>query len=104
MDKETELIKNLILVKYKSIRQFAETINIPHTTIHTALKKGIGGTAVETVIKMCNGLGITIDDLINEHFDNILTSELQELVNNAKHLSPEQLQKLNEFINTIKTN
>lgn len=102
MDKETELIKNLILVKYKSIRKFSEAINVPHTTIHTALNKGIGGTAVETVIKMCNGLGITIDDLIKERFDNILTPELQELISNAKHLTPEQLYKLNDFINTLK--
>lgn len=104
MEKQTELLRHLIELKFKSIREFARAIDVPQTTIHTALKRGIGGTAVETVIKMCNGVGISIDDLLNENFNRLLSPELQALVDNAKHLSPEQLTKLNEFIDTLKKN
>ena len=101
MDSRTEMLKNLILIKYKSYREFAKTINMPQSTLMSALNNGIGGTSIDNVIKMCHALGITADDLAFERFDNILTPELQELINNAKHLTSEQLNKLNEFINTL---
>lgn len=102
LDTRTEMLKNLILVKYKSYREFAKIINMPQSTLMSALNNGIGGTSIDNVIKMCHALGITADDLAYERFDNILTPELQELINNAKHLTSEQLNKLNDFINTLK--
>lgn len=58
-----EQVKQLILSKYKSIRAFTQEINIPYSTIDTVLKRGIGGTSVTTVLKVCNSLGIDADAL-----------------------------------------
>lgn len=58
-----EKLKELILSRYKSIRAFTQSINIPYTTIDTMFKRGIGGTSVTTIIKICYALDIDIDAL-----------------------------------------
>ena len=50
--------------KYNSIRQFAIEIDVPYTTIKSGLSAGIGGMAVDTVIKMAHALDMTVDELI----------------------------------------
>ena len=60
MDEFTMLIKSEIKRQYKSVRQFAAAIDVPQSTIISAIRKGIGGTAFDTVIKMCNALGIKL--------------------------------------------
>lgn len=63
MDYKTELIKNEIENQYRSVREFAIRVGIPYTTLKSALEKGIGGTAVDTVIKICDELEIDINKL-----------------------------------------
>lgn len=72
-------IKNLIIEKYGSVRQFALKIDIPYTTIDSILKRGIDNSNVGNVIKMCKALDLSIDktieknDLIsNLSFDNCI--------------------------------
>ena len=60
MDQLTMTIKNEIKRQYKSVRQFAAALDIPQSTIISALRKGIGGTAFDTVVKMCEALGIKL--------------------------------------------
>lgn len=54
----TDLIKDTIAEQYKNIHQFSATINIPYTTLVSALKNGIGGTGFQTVLTICNALKI----------------------------------------------
>lgn len=72
-------IKDLIIEKYGSVRQFALKIDIPYTTIDSILKRGIDNSNVGNVIKMCKALDLSIDktieknDLIsNLNFDNCI--------------------------------
>lgn len=72
-----EKIKELIIEKYGSVRQFALKIDIPYTTIDSILKRGIDNSNVSNVIKMCKALGISVDKSIeanelisNLNFDN----------------------------------
>lgn len=72
-----EKIKNLIIEKYGSVRQFALKIDVPYTTIDSILKRGIDNSNVSNVIKMCKALGISVDKSIennelisNLNFDN----------------------------------
>ena len=60
MDELTMTIKNEIKRQYKSVRQFAAALDIPQSTIISARRKGIGGTAFDTVVKMCSALGIKL--------------------------------------------
>lgn len=60
MDLLTEIIKKEIKKQYKSVRNFAVETGIPQTTLASALKKGVGGTAFDTVIKICGILDIKV--------------------------------------------
>lgn len=58
-----EKLKNYILSKYKSIREFTIAVDVPYSTIDNMLKRGISGTGVNTMIKICDVLGLDVNDL-----------------------------------------
>ena len=58
MDNLTELVRSEIARQYKSVRQFAFAVNIPLSTINSALHNGIGGSSYDTVMHICKTLGI----------------------------------------------
>ena len=51
---KAQILKKEILSQYRSVRQFAMDMQIPYSTLVTALERGIDGMAYGTVIKMCN--------------------------------------------------
>ena len=53
---KSEILKKEILHQYKSVRQFAMEMDIPYSTLVTALERGIEGMAYGTVIRICNKL------------------------------------------------
>lgn len=59
-----EYLKQLILEDSGTVKDFAQKIDMPYTTLHSILKN-VGGAAIDKIIKICNGLGITADDLAN---------------------------------------
>ena len=78
MDSITKLIKSEIKRQYKSVHQFSEKNGIPYSTLSNALTKGIGGTAYDTVVKICDLLNLKqIYDtevlVLNEQFHEIGT-------------------------------
>ena len=70
MDK-TEKLKHIILSKYNSVREFSKIVEIPSTTLTSALDKGIGGMAVDRIIKICDVLNIDIKTFHLRYFLNI---------------------------------
>lgn len=58
-------LKTKILDKYKSVRAFTTAIQIPYSTIDSMLKKGLSGTAVSTVLKVCENLNLDVAALVN---------------------------------------
>lgn len=64
MDKRVDVIKELIRKRgYQSQKAFATKIGLPYTTLRSMLERGVGGTAVDTVLKVCKGLEITTEQL-----------------------------------------
>ena len=55
-----EKLKELILANYKSIRAFTVAASIPYSTVDNIFKRGIGGTAVTTVVRICDLLGLSL--------------------------------------------
>ena len=49
---KSKILKKEILSQYRSVRQFAMEMNIPYSTLVTALDRGIEGMAYGTVIRM----------------------------------------------------
>lgn len=52
------LLKQEILKKYKSVRQFSIEMDIPYSTLVTALDRGVDGMAYGTVIRICDKLNL----------------------------------------------
>ena len=71
-------IEEEIKKQYKSIRQFSIASGIPQTTIVSAVKNGVGGTAYETVVKICSLLHI---ELINYDTHLVMTNDVIDMVN-----------------------
>ncbi len=90
---KTEKLKHIILSKYNSIREFSKIVEIPSTTLTSALDKGIGGMAVDRIIKICDVLNIdvkTFEPLENMSKDTNNYSE-------EEHQHIEDLRKLNNI-------
>ena len=104
MGKSEDVLKDLILSKYKSIRDFTTQANIPYTTVDSVLKRGVLKSNVDTVIKICQFLGISADALINGEIRNIPTTNTAPdmdfssmntiLARNGKKLTAEEKNEL----------
>lgn len=57
MNREQKL-RNLILDRYTSLRQFAIEADIPYSTLMTLLSRGIGGASFDMIILICKKLEV----------------------------------------------
>ena len=57
MNREQKL-RNLILDRYPSLRQFAIEADIPYSTLMTLLSRDIGGASFDVIIKICKQLDV----------------------------------------------
>lgn len=58
MDNLTKVVRDEISRQYRSVRQFAFAVDIPLSTINSALHNGVGGSSFDTVMRICKILGI----------------------------------------------
>jgi len=65
------------------------------------LEHNVNTPSLTTLQKICDTLGISIAEFFNVE-NAALPLEYQELLQNAKTLSPKQLASLNEFLKTLK--
>ena len=75
---KAEILKKEILRQYRSVRQFAMEMEIPYSTLVTALERGIEGMAYGTVIKMCDKLTLNPVDFNSLERDASLGAHLLE--------------------------
>ena len=58
-----EKLKDYILTKYHSIREFTLEIDMPYTTLDSIFRRGIGNAGVNNIVKICKALSISVDAL-----------------------------------------
>ncbi len=51
-----ERLRNLILDRFVSLRQFSIEADIPYSTLMTILSRGISGASFDLVIRICKKL------------------------------------------------
>lgn len=103
MDK-TEKLKHIILSKYNSVREFSKIVEIPSTTLASALDKGIGGMAVDRIIKICDVLNVdikTFEPLENNASNNKLSQEETTLLENYNKLDTNDKSKVIDYTNLL---
>ena len=74
----SQILKKEILQQFKSVRQFAVEMEIPYSTLVTALERGIEGMAYGTVIRMCNRLQLNPVDFTSLDRDVPVSEQLLE--------------------------
>ena len=74
-----QYLKNLIKSNGLTVKEFAQNINMPYSTLLTMLnEEKIGNAAVDSVIRICKGLNITIQELVlTEHEKNLIRNYRQ---------------------------
>ena len=77
-------LQNYILENYKSIMQFAKVAELPYTTVKGIFSRGLWGTSIQNVIKICNTLSIDINALINGEIKKDI--HIHELTSHEKKL------------------
>ena len=84
-------LQDYILDNYKSIMQFAKVADLPYTTVKGIFSRGIWGTSIQNVIKICNTLSLDINDLVNGeikkdiHINELTTHEKKLVVAYRNH-------------------
>ena len=80
-------LREYILTYYKSIREFTQKAEIPYSTMDGILKRGIANSSIGNVLKVCQALGISADELANnkvvparKNDNHILISEIPEML------------------------
>nr|WP_281270316.1 helix-turn-helix transcriptional regulator [Oceanobacillus arenosus] len=92
-----ERLRSIREEKKVSSKQLERLSGISQSAI-SKIETNIQSPSVETLMKICNALDITIIDLIE---NNDLSPDILNLISTAKKLSPYQRKKLTEFIDSI---
>ena len=58
-----EKLKNYILSRYRSVREFTTRYDIPYSTLSSVFTRGINNSSISNIIKLCKALGISTDEL-----------------------------------------
>lgn len=69
-----EILMGLIKSKYRSLRNFSIESGIANSTLNSMLTKGIGGTSVDTVMRVCSLLGCDLYSL-SDNSDNATSDD-----------------------------
>jgi len=86
-----ERLKDLILTRYVSIREFTQVANIPYTTLDSIFKRGVANSSVSNIIKICKALNLSVDaladgEIVARYSNNQAApaTDVKEIVNEAK--------------------
>ncbi|MGD6773391.1 helix-turn-helix domain-containing protein [Staphylococcus simulans] len=78
MEKEKHL-KSLMELKSGTVKAFSNDIGLAYTTVRSILERGVLNAKVENVIKICNGLNIKPEDLMNIN-DTVMSRTVTTLI------------------------
>ena len=70
-----DFIKTLIKSKGYTLKAFSQEINMPYTTLLSILNGSIGGAAMDSVLKICRALNLSLDDLATVGQEHAATPE-----------------------------
>lgn len=78
MEKEKHL-KSLMELKSGTVKAFSNDIGLAYTTVRSILERGVLNAKVENIIKICNGLNIKPEDLMNIN-DTVMSRTVTTLI------------------------
>lgn len=105
---KAKILERLIKEQGYSLKSFALKCGIPYTTLYGIMKNGVGKAAVDNVMTICHGLGITLDEL-EEMANNKKSAKVEPsyedveklIARNVKQMSVEQKMRLIKLLSEI---
>lgn len=79
--------------------EVAKSVGIGQSTL-SQIENGTSPT-LDTLIKICNALSIKPSELLSDDGESSLPPDLQQLIETAKKLTPEERKNLNTFLQTL---
>lgn len=70
-------LKNYILLQYRSILEFSNAIDLPYSTIASIFRRGVDNANASSLKRICNALGISLDELCQGRITPKITTEPQ---------------------------
>jgi DNA-binding Xre family transcriptional regulator len=58
-------LKELIINKHGSVLKFTQKFGIPYSTMTSLFSRGVNKTNINTILKVCQALNISADELAN---------------------------------------
>lgn len=106
MGLQEDILREYILSKYKSIREFTIEANMPYSTVDSIFKRGLRKSSVDNLLLICKHLGISADALLDGEIRSV--SKLDEPQTIAAHFdgdeyTDEELSKIKEFAEFVKS-
>lgn len=115
-------LKELILTRYQSIREFTIVTEIAYSTFDTIMRRGINHANIANVFKICSVLHISADALANGEIvpttdekkdsEESATNDVMKILENTRHQllnnnglmfdgEPASRETINAILNTI---
>ena len=84
-----ERLKEMIIDRYGTVKNFTEAVGIPNSTFANIMRRGVNNSNVTKIIKICNTLGISTDELAEGRIvpskkDPVEQSTFEQLMENLK--------------------
>ena len=84
-----EKLKELIISRHGTMREFVQVVGLPYSTIDTILRRGVNKASITNVIAICKALHISADELAAGRIVPVgkpkpQTAELGEIVEKLK--------------------
>lgn len=84
-----ERLKDLIIKRYGTMKDFTDHIGIPNSTFANILRRGIQNANVVNIIKICQALDISTDDLAQGKIvplkrTETLPTKIEDIIENTK--------------------
>lgn len=106
-----EQLKQKILERYKSVRAFTTSINIPYSTLDSVFKRGIANAGVSTMIKVFDALDLDLESIQSvelrnrTHKNSPSTAEAapgeEQLISLYRELNDEGMEKLVDYADDL---
>lgn len=104
MEQLEQELKDLILKKYESINQFAQTIDIPNSTVVNILNRGVKKANMSNIFAICDALEISIDELAKGRIAEATNKLQKEIAKNIRFYRKFNGYSIDELAKKIKVN
>lgn len=102
MNKEERVLELIKTRGFSSQAEFCRYIDVPKSTFSTIIKRGLGKASIDNVLKICKGLDITVDELMNIKKESFVLSEKEkEMIKKYRKLNNDNKLKLEGMMDIL---